>query len=83
MLELRNICYDVQDPDGEKEILHDINLAAEYCSRIVMLKNGHLLWTGSTAEGLSCSRLEALYDIPFERIEHGGRAFYRALAEKE
>ncbi len=64
-------------------ILHDINLAAEYCSRIVMLKNGHLLWTGSTAEGLSCSRLEALYDIPFERIEHGGRTFYRALAEKE
>ena len=49
--------------------LHDVNLAARYCSHVLMLFGGGEWCAGPTADMLSESSLERLYDCPVERLE--------------
>ena len=55
--------------------LHDINLAARYCSHVVMLFGDGDWCAGPTADMLSEASLERLYRCPVERLEgaHGPR----------
>jgi iron complex transport system ATP-binding protein len=43
-------------------VLHDLNLAAEYCDRIVLLRDGCVLADGPTAECFTYANLKATYD---------------------
>ncbi len=43
-------------------VLHDLNLAAEYCNRVVLLKQGRVIAQGPTAEALSYLHLKAAYE---------------------
>ncbi len=43
-------------------VLHDLNLAAEYCDRVVLLKQGRVIAQGPTAEALSYLHLKAAYE---------------------
>jgi iron complex transport system ATP-binding protein len=43
--------------------LHDPNLAAEYCSHLIMLKQGRVHRQGSTADVFAQPAIEALYDM--------------------
>ena len=49
-------------------ILHDINIASEYCDRIVMMKDGTIYSQGDTKEVLTCENLEETYGIAFHLI---------------
>jgi iron complex transport system ATP-binding protein len=49
--------------------LHDINLAARYCSHVVMLFGKGEWRAGRTEEILNESSLEKLYNCPVERLE--------------
>jgi iron complex transport system ATP-binding protein len=55
--------------------LHDINLAARYCSHVVMLFGDGAWCAGETAGMLNETSLERLYGCPVERLEsaHGPR----------
>jgi iron complex transport system ATP-binding protein len=44
-------------------VLHDLNLAAQYCDRIVLLKNGRLRYQGLPAETLTAEVLEEIYGV--------------------
>ncbi|MDR1248468.1 MAG: ABC transporter ATP-binding protein [Treponema sp.] len=44
-------------------VLHDLNLAAQYCDRILLLKNGRLRYQGSPAEILTENIVEEIYGI--------------------
>ncbi|WP_233524397.1 heme ABC transporter ATP-binding protein [Mucilaginibacter conchicola] len=44
-------------------VLHDINLAAQYASRIIMLKNGRKWYDGTPAEVLSTKQLYDIFEI--------------------
>lgn len=44
-------------------VLHDLNLAAQYCDRIVLLKDGCLRYQGRPQEVLTESAVEAVYGI--------------------
>ncbi|MDR1212450.1 MAG: ABC transporter ATP-binding protein [Spirochaetaceae bacterium] len=44
-------------------VLHDLNLASQYCDRIVLLKNGRLRYQGSPSEILTGEVLEDIYGI--------------------
>jgi iron complex transport system ATP-binding protein len=44
-------------------VLHDLNLAAQYCDRILLLKNGCLRYQGSPAEILTENIVEEIYGI--------------------
>ena len=51
-------------------ILHDLNLAARYADRLVMLEQGRLMADGSPAEVLTPELIARLYDYPAQVIHH-------------
>jgi iron complex transport system ATP-binding protein len=54
-------------------VLHDLNLAAQYCDRIVLLKGGRLRYEGSPADILTGEVVEDIYGIKavVQTDEHG------------
>lgn len=51
---------------------HDLNLAASLCDRLVLLRGGHVLAQGPTAEVLTVAHVQALYGVPAEVTFHPG-----------
>jgi iron complex transport system ATP-binding protein len=43
--------------------LHDLNLAAQFCDRIVLLKKGQVQFDGAPSEALTGERIEAVYGL--------------------
>lgn len=54
-------------------VVHDLNLAAAFADRIVILAGGQLLADGPPAEVLDASMLEAAYGITVTVAEHPTR----------
>ncbi len=60
--------YDLVRELAERErvavvaVLHDLNLAAEYCDRLVLLKEGRVAAQGPTREVLTYAHLKAAYE---------------------
>jgi len=48
---------------GALVVLHDIQMAARYASRLIWMKDGHILADGPPAETLTTERLEQVYGI--------------------
>jgi iron complex transport system ATP-binding protein len=56
--------------------LHDVNLAARYCSHILMLSGNGKWQAGTASEMLTGERLEHLYQCPVETVQTSiGRRF--------
>ena len=55
-------------------ILHDINLAATFCTDLIFMKDGKVAFVGKTEEVLSTDSLKYLYDMDFELLDFPGRA---------
>ncbi|MBN2220836.1 MAG: ABC transporter ATP-binding protein [Vallitaleaceae bacterium] len=51
-------------------VLHDLNLAAQYCSDIILMKEGKIYFQGKAKEVLTEANLQEVYDIPFESFYH-------------
>lgn len=51
-------------------VMHDVNLAALYATRIVALRAGRVLFDGPTHEVFTEENLQALYDIPIHVFLH-------------
>jgi iron complex transport system ATP-binding protein len=47
---------------GVLAVLHDLNIAAEYCDRIYLLKEGQVLASGPTADVFTYANLKATFD---------------------
>jgi len=77
--------------------LHDLNLAAQYCDRLIMLKEGRLLAEGSPQEVMTAENIRAVYgmeshiyphpenQLPVVLISHqgnGGRSDNKRPSEK-
>ncbi|MBT8059488.1 MAG: ABC transporter ATP-binding protein [Xanthomonadales bacterium] len=69
--------------DGRAAIaaLHDINLAARFCSHVLMLFGDGEWCAGETAEMLSEASLQRLYGCPVERLESRGGPRFHPLAD--
>jgi ABC-type cobalamin/Fe3+-siderophores transport system ATPase subunit len=48
---------------------HDLNLAAAYCDRLVLLHEGRLVADGGAGEVLNADLLGRVYGVDMERIE--------------
>ena len=44
-------------------VLHDLNLASEYCTNIAIMKQGEIFKYGIPEEIFSCENLENVYNI--------------------
>ncbi|MFC0267432.1 ATP-binding cassette domain-containing protein [Kushneria aurantia] len=53
-------------------VLHDVNMAARYCDRLLALRQGQLLAGGSPDEMMCATTLEAIYGIPMQVMPHPG-----------
>jgi iron complex transport system ATP-binding protein len=51
-------------------VLHDLNLAARYADRLLMLADGRVMADGSPAEVLTPALIQSLYDYPAEVMLH-------------
>lgn len=56
-------------------VLHDLSLAARYCDRILLIREGRLLAEGRTEEVMRTDTLARLFEIPFYAANHGGRHY--------
>ena len=55
---------------GVLVILHDLNLAARYSDRLVILKQGAIAAQGTPAEALTRETIDAIFDIDVTIAEH-------------
>ena len=55
-------------------ILHDLNLAAEFCTQLILMKSGHVYKAGAMQEVLCKEVLEAVYEMRFEFLARDGEA---------
>jgi len=52
--------------------LHDINLAARYTDRVMLLNNGEIVAQGSPQEVLQADLLSKVYQTPLKVLQNGG-----------
>ena len=51
-------------------VLHDVNLAAQWCDRLLLLARGRSVALGKSAEVLTPERLEQVYGLPVSVLPH-------------
>ncbi|WP_416190918.1 ABC transporter ATP-binding protein [Neisseria sp. CCUG12390] len=51
-------------------VIHDINLAAQYCDELIALKQGRLLKTGRPSEIMTAGVLKDIYSVDMNIIAH-------------
>jgi len=51
-------------------VLHDLNLAARYADRLVMLEQGRVMADGTPRKVLTPDLIDRLYDYPAQVILH-------------
>ncbi len=66
----------IRDITREKNILalmavHDLNIASQYCDRLVILKEGHVFKEGKPHEVLCKKSIKAAFDIDVAIHQHG------------
>lgn len=52
-------------------VLHDLNLAADACDRLVVLSRGRVVAEGTPAEVLTAERVREVWEVPVWRGENG------------
>ncbi len=50
--------------------MHDLNLASQYCHRLIVMQKGRIVADGSVAEVFVPSVLEAVYETPMTFVAH-------------
>jgi iron complex transport system ATP-binding protein len=58
-------------------VLHDLNLAAQYCDRLALLGDGRIEAVGSPAEVCTAERLSRVYEWPVSVDEMHGELWIR------
>jgi iron complex transport system ATP-binding protein len=77
-IEIMELIRKKADQEGKTvvAVLHDLNLASQYCDRIVLLKNGHLRYQGSPRDILTEEVVEEIYGIrAVVKTDEYGRPF--------
>jgi len=60
-------------------VLHDVNLAARYCSHVLMLYGDGKTEMGTAEEMLTAEKLSGLYDYPIEKYQQDQQHFFKPL----
>ena len=59
--------------------MHDLGLAARWCSRLILLDRGIIVADGAPREVLSAERLRSVYGVEAYLGEAGGRPIVQPL----
>lgn len=63
--------------------VHDLNLAARYADRIVMLKEGRIVTAGKPAAVLTVDNIKLVYDVNVEVKKENGRPYIIPLGQQK
>jgi iron complex transport system ATP-binding protein len=66
---------------GVLAVLHDLNLAAAYADRVVLMREARVIESGTPAEVLRADLLESVFDIPMLVIPHPQLSHPLVIAE--
>ena len=71
-LEVLELCAELNRDQGKTVVmvLHDVNLAAEYCDHLFVIKNGQVFTQGSPEEVLTCELIRDVFDVDTQVIPH-------------
>ena len=69
---LRALKLRTRDGLGVVAVLHDVNLAAAFADRVLLLEEGRVLASGIAREVLSAPTLERLYGVPMTEVTGSG-----------
>ena len=71
-LEVLELCAELNREQGKTVVmvLHDVNLAAEYCDHLFVIKNGQVFTQGSPEEVLTCELIRDVFDVDTQVIPH-------------
>jgi len=58
-------------------VTHDVNLAAEYCGRLIGIREGRVMIDGTPQEVVTSERIHELYGVQAEVLESGARRVVR------
>lgn len=66
-------------------VLHDLNLAAEYCDHLVLLKNGRLMYNGRPEEVLDYQKIEEIYEtvVVVQKNPLSGKPYVFLVSQEE
>ena len=56
-------------------VIHDLNMAAMFCNRIVLLKNGYIWKDGRPKDTLTAENIEDIYKVKSFVIDKGNSRF--------
>lgn len=56
-------------------VLHDLNMAARYCDRVVALGGGRLILNGPVTDLMTPAALMQVYGLPMDVAQHAGQTF--------
>lgn len=84
-IELLNLCENLLKSQNISiiAILHDLNLAAMFCERILFLKNGELRYMGLIKELFTKEILKEIYEFECEILNKNDRIYVLPLKEKK
>lgn len=63
--------------------VHDLNLAAMYCDRVILLQGGMVRCMGSKEEVLTTEQIRAAYGVETQVVLENGRLFVHLLPETD
>ena len=66
---------------GVVAVLHDLNLAAAYADRVVLMAGGSIVADGPPGDVLRADLLESVFDIPMLVIPHPQLSHPLVIAE--
>jgi iron complex transport system ATP-binding protein len=55
---------------GVMLVLHDLNIAAQYCHRLVLLNEGEIIAQGAPKDVLTPTALKRAFDLDFTVVPH-------------
>lgn len=66
-------------------VIHDLNLAAEYCSKLIMLRDGNIFQTGMPNDVLTYRNIENVYEtvVIVQKNPLSGKPFIIPVTEEE
>ncbi len=65
----------VEDGRSALIAIHDINLSASFCNRIMMIKNGKVIYAGTPEDVITSENIRDVFRAEVDVKKHGGRIF--------
>ena len=80
---LSRICAEATTTKAVVLVLHDLQLAAQYCDRLLLIHEGQLVASGTPESVLQSTALEACFGVGFQVDFNQSPPLVRAVAAKE